>query len=55
MVNVGNTRRAIGIGSVICLLLLFSGCSSSSPQINRQLVRQSSGKPQIVTKAAGRR
>jgi membrane-bound lytic murein transglycosylase MltF len=49
MVNVGNMRRAIGIGSVICLLLLlFSGCSSSnqSPAGSEQ-----GGTPQIVTRA----
>ena len=51
MVNVRNTRRAIGIGSVICLLLLFSGCSSSSPSNQSATGSESSGKPQIVTKA----
>src|SRR6187455_1033237 len=51
MVNVRNTRRAIGIGSVICLVLLFSGCSSSSPSNQSATGSESSGKPQIVTKA----
>ena len=48
MVNVRNTRRAIGIGSVICLVLLFSGCSSSNQS---SAGSESSGKPQVVTKA----
>ena len=51
MVNVGNTRRAIRIGSVICLVLLFSGCSSSSPSNQSSTGSESSGKPQVVTKA----
>ena len=45
MVNVGNTRRALAIGSVICILELFSGCSSPSPS------GEAGGRPQIVTKA----
>jgi membrane-bound lytic murein transglycosylase MltF len=44
-----DTRRTIGLGSVICLLLLFSGCSSSSP--GNQPAAET--KPQIVTKAEG--
>jgi len=51
MMNVRNTRRAIGIGSVLCLVLLFSGCSSSSPSNQSATGSESSGKPQIVTKA----
>ena len=51
MVKVGNTRRAIGIGSVICLLLLFSGCSSSSSSNQSAAGSEASGTPQIVTKA----
>ena len=47
MENFRNMRRAIGFGSVISLLLLFSGCSSSSPADQST----SEVKPQIVTKA----
>src|SRR6187397_2709055 len=49
MVNVGNTRCAIAIGSVICILLLFPGCSSPSP--SGEAPAASGGRPQIVTKA----
>jgi len=56
MVKVGNTRRAIGIGSVICLLLLFSGCSSSSSSnqsaAGSEQASAADGTPTIVTKAA---
>src|SRR5678815_4359827 len=49
MSNVGNRRFAIR--SVICLVLLFSGCSSSSPSNQSSAGSESSGKPQVVSKA----
>jgi membrane-bound lytic murein transglycosylase MltF len=51
MVSFENTRPALGIGPVICLLLLFSGCSSSSSSNQSSAGSESSGKPQVVTKA----
>ena len=56
MAKFGNRRRAFGLGSVISLLLLFSGCSSSSPSEQSRAADQATaagGKPQIVTKAQG--
>ena len=56
MENFENERRAIGIGSVICLLLLFSACSSSAPSnqsnAGSEQAAAAGGTPQIVTKAA---
>jgi membrane-bound lytic murein transglycosylase MltF len=51
MAVVGNRRRAIGLGSFIYVLLLFSGCSSSSSPNQPAGAQQSPGNPQIVTKA----
>jgi membrane-bound lytic murein transglycosylase MltF len=53
MAKFGNMRRAIGLAPVICLPLLFSGCSSSSTPNQSGSGQASNGeaKPQIVTKA----
>jgi membrane-bound lytic murein transglycosylase MltF len=53
MAKFGNRRRAIGVGTVISFLLLFSGCSSSAPatQSGSEQATPAGGKPQIITKA----
>ncbi len=50
MANVRNKRRVIEFGSLIGILLLFSGCSSPSPSSQTQ-AGANGGNPQLVTKA----